>query len=168
MRRHFRRNYKIELSALCPYLCFWCHLQLFSYFLSQVNMHAMICRGLGRSKCNFGPFPCYFSVILFFFLISYQLSDPAAIYLAIFIYPSGSCQNNGSKDSLCYFVHSFNIFAFLFILVQLEGIGNFSVYVSALRKETLIKLFHCLVLVALTVTPGSQYVFAVFSLSTFL
>ena len=80
-------------------------------------MQVMISRGVGRSKFNFFSFPCYCSVILFFFLISYQLSEPAVIDLVIFIYPSGSCENKGTKDSLFYFVHSFSIFAFLFILV---------------------------------------------------
>ena len=80
-------------------------------------MQVMISRGVGRSKFKFNSFPCYCSVILFFFLISYQLSEPAVIDLVIFIYPSGSCENKGTKDSLFYFVHSFSIFAFLFVLV---------------------------------------------------
>ena len=169
MRRHFRWNYKIELCALCPYLCFQCHLQLFSRFLSQVNMQVMICRRVGRSKL--GSFPCYCSVILLFFLISYQLSDLVSYVAVVCLVtqrssPRGeercvtrqrtaaqettqrpgcdrscnlylSIRQLSKQDSVFYFVHSFSIFAFLFILVQLVDVGSFSMYVSALGKQTL-------------------------------
>ena len=56
-------------------------------------------------------------MILFSFLIGYQLSEPAVIGLAFFTHFSGSCEDKRSKGSVFYFVDSFSIFAFFFFLV---------------------------------------------------
>lgn len=57
-------------------------------------------------------------LILFSFLISYQLSEPSVINvdLTFFTHSSGSCEDNGRKVSVFNLVHSFSVVVFLFII----------------------------------------------------
>ena len=57
-------------------------------------------------EASFGPDPCYCSVILFSFFVSYELSEPIVIGLAFFTHSSSSCKDKGSNGSSISFTLS--------------------------------------------------------------